>query len=397
MAQSSLTSEIFTRNRVVGILLLIGVLNLGVWAWSLATADGRQLANGQPLGGDFVAFNVAANAAVDGNAASLYDPAQFNHMVAQANTGPNSAGLTWQYPPHYLLILTPLARMPFTTGYLLWMAWTAVLLAFALRRLQFNWLWIGLTLISPAGFHALATGQNGFFTAGLLALAAFAPQIFPGTTGLAAGVLTMKPHLGILLPVFYLTKGAGRAFVLAAALAMLLFLVSGLVLGLDTWEAFFDMLGSFGGAVSSGEYPLDKMQTVFAALKMWHVPSGSAMVAQLLVMLGVAGFSAWLWRKSVYDDLSMALVCAGAFLCTPYGYYYELIVLAPAVLVLIRAGLMHGFLPLERPLLAFCVLAPTVLPMAQQWAPIPLGLLIVVCVYVLTAQRILQIPPPAID
>lgn len=397
MAQSSMASEIFTRNRVVGVLLLIGVLNLAVWAWSLASADGRQLANGQPLGGDFVAFNVAAKAAVEGNAASLYDPAQFDHMVAQANTGPNSAGLTWQYPPHYLLILTPLAQMPFTTGYLLWMAWTAVLLAFALRRLQFSWLWIGLALISPAGFHALSTGQNGFFTAGLLALAAFAPRLFPGTTGIAAGVLTMKPHLGVLLPVYYLAKGAGRAFIMAFCVAVLLAMGAAYIFGLDTWEAFFDMLGGFGGAVTSGEYPLDKMQTVFAALKMWGLPSTFAMGAQLLVMLGVAGFSAFLWRKSTFDDLSVALVSAGAFLCTPYGYYYELIVLAPAVLVLIRAGVNFGFLPFERPALAFCVLAPMLLPMAQQLAPIPLGLGIVVILYALTARRILRLPRPAID
>src|ERR1700755_1378688 len=86
----------------------------------------------------------------------------------------------WLYPPLFLLVVTPLALLPYPLALLLWQGATFALypavIGAILRRLRRDdatvaRLWLPAAAAFPAAFINLGHGQNGFLTAGLLGAA----------------------------------------------------------------------------------------------------------------------------------------------------------------------------------------------------------------------------------
>ncbi|MBV40625.1 MAG: hypothetical protein CMM23_18540 [Rhodospirillaceae bacterium] len=92
-----------------------------------------------------------------------------------------------------------------------------------------------MLLLAPSSFVNVFLGQNGFFTAAL-ALSGF--TLLPRRSILAGvmfGLLTFKPHLGIMIPIALLAMGNWRAIMAASLTAGLFLGASVLMYGGDTW------------------------------------------------------------------------------------------------------------------------------------------------------------------
>ena len=63
--------------------------------------------------------------------------------------------------------------------------------------------------------------------------------------GIAFGLLTVKPQLGLLVPVLLIAQGNWRTFFAAAATALVLAALSVLVYGAEAWQAYFHMTERF--------------------------------------------------------------------------------------------------------------------------------------------------------
>ena len=95
-------------------------------------------------------------------------------------------------------------------------------------------------MLAPSSFVNVFLGQNGFFTAAL-ALSGF--TLLPRRSILAGvmfGLLTFKPHLGIMIPIALLAMGNWRAIMAASLTAGLFLGASVLMYGGDTWWQFLD-------------------------------------------------------------------------------------------------------------------------------------------------------------
>src|SRR5579863_9754443 len=91
--------------------VLFAVTLVAALAW-IALARGGLDAEGKPLGTDFLSFWTAARLALSGQAGAPYDVAA--HWAAQKAAFGEKVGYSaFFYPPIFLLIVAPLALLPY--------------------------------------------------------------------------------------------------------------------------------------------------------------------------------------------------------------------------------------------------------------------------------------------
>jgi hypothetical protein len=158
--------------------------------------------------------------------------------------------------------------------------------------------------------------------------------------------------------------------------------------GLKAWSAFIAS-STFTREVvlEQGGPGWEKIQSLFAAVRMWGGSIELAYAAQSALALAVAASLVWLWRSRAAAELKGAALACGCLLVTPYVLDYDLVALAIAIAYLAGYGLAHGFRDYEVSLLAFAWLVPLVARSAAGTVGLPLGLIAVLAVYALTLQR----------
>jgi hypothetical protein len=109
----------------------------------------------------------------------------------------------------------------------------------------------------------------------------------------------------------------------------------------------------------------------------------------------LAGVVAALWRSSAPYALKAAALCLAAVLATPFVFDYDMMVLAPAIAFLAIDGLERGFTPWEKTGVAVLWLAPIVARTFTQATWIPLGVPIMLAIFILLLRRsTLSFPSP---
>lgn len=294
---------------------------------------------------DFLQFYISARLVAHGRNNQLYDQqiasTELEHIVQQ----PTRVRLPTVYGPQVGLLFVPLERFPFLAAASIW-----VLISVLVFFVCVYWMWRlcpslrqypGLVAMSavcfPPFFHFFLRGQISVllllcFTAAFLAFRSGNHWM----AGAALGLLVIKPQFLVAIPLVLLLSGGWKT------LAGLVISV-GAQLGL-TWTYF----------------GTDVMHAYFATL--WHMPRWIALAepaaaqAQMhslrsfwllllpwptaaLVIYGCASFAVLLmavasWRSQGALALRFsALVCA-AVLVNPHLFVYDLLVFAPAVLLL---------------------------------------------------------------
>ena len=297
------------------------------------------------IGGDFLAFYTAADMTLQGRALEAYDFAAFDAAL-QTLAPSDQLGMMWQYPPIMFLLAAPLALLPYKASYWIWMMATAGVYAMAVHRLTRNTeadqvirlRALALILAAPFCVGVFANGQISLLTAALLMSAAYRPRTDWLVAGLAAGLLTIKPQLGLLLPIAYIAVGAWRAFFVAAIFAALMHGVSIALYGPQSLFSFYEAVTRLQADITGSGLltPPVNMTTLFGQLKHWGLTGELALMAQYgfaaLVFFGVTFAWARQGNRSDRDLYLVALISVGAILVTPYAYAYEMAALAPAAL-----------------------------------------------------------------
>ena len=374
-----------TADRAFLFLVLVGVIQLSTYVFmALVQPDSFS------FGGDFVAFWSAGREVLLGNIAELY-PSEGLPAAIQAHqpdAAEETSRLTWQYPPHSTLVFSPVGLFAFIPAYLIWCALGLTAFAAALKQLDIGNKTLLALLLSPFVFLALITGQNGLFTAALLIFAVTQIRKHPVLAGLAAAGLTIKPQLGLLLPIAYLAGRAWLPFITAALASVALWASSVLLVGKASWFAFFDSILNVGGSIESGLMPLFKMVTLFSALRLIGVPNEFA-VAASLALAGLAMCAVgWVWYKTEDKELRLAALSATALLIAPYGFYYEMTIALPALFIVARRGYQSGWLPLEQALVAILLLTSLILPGPEIRHGLSFGFVYMLTITLLTFRRL---------
>lgn len=340
------------------------------------------------FGGDFVAFWSAARETLSGNMTSLYAPDGLATAIEAHRPGAGVDGLTWQYPPHASAIFAPIGLLPFEAAYALWCGLGLACFAWTLNTIGVRGRALVAVMASIPVLIVLNTGQNALFTASLMLLAVFNAKPKPIIAGLAAALLTLKPQLGILLPVLFLAGGHWRAFATAAIASLVIWGGSALALGANTWAAFFEFLTVISGSVSDGVMPLYKMVNVYAAARLAWLPNGLAVaLAGLSYLIAIAAV-VWTCRKTCDPKWCYGVIAAATLLTAPYSMYYELVLLVPAIWFVAHGAHQRGWLAWERESLAGLVGLTLFLPGPTTQVGISLGFLAAALVAVVLYRRL---------
>ena len=325
--------------------ILIGILFLATRLIASLITQGLEIAPGAVIGGDFLAFYSASDLVLQGRALYAYDQTAFDAAL-QSHLASDNLGLLWQYPPVLFFLIAPLALLPYKLSYWLWMLATAAILALALRRLtrdlkpqtDASSLTPWVLMASPIIVGVFVNGQISLLTTALLVTAAYRPKSHWLLAGICAGLLTIKPQLGVIIPFAYLVIGAWRTMGVAAIVAIVIHGLSAVVFGVESFPAFLSALDRIQTQFATGgvDTPPYAMTTLFAQLRIWGVSGTPALWAHIAFAITIIAYVTWQWRtKSQRQDQSLylaALLCASAILVTPYAYAYELAALAPAAL-----------------------------------------------------------------
>jgi len=239
----------------------------------------------------------------------------YDHSAYQAAIGKYGATAfqNYSYPPHTLLLGAVFSLFPYPLALLLWAIVGSILFYRAAKPFVPFSPW--LVLLVPA----VARIPYGQF--GLLASALYLYSM--RGSGIAAGFLTMKPHLGFLLAAAMVVKRRYRQIVVAVGVTCILLLLAEGLFGLGS--AFLDEGLQTQTRVlrNTLDAPyFNVMPSAYVALR--HTGLGWAGQA---AVAAAALFILWQLRSADLKDLAFPVATA-TFIVLPYGFAYDMAVVS---------------------------------------------------------------------
>lgn len=287
---------------------------------------------GHAAGGDFLAFFSAAQATAEGDPASAYDFASFSPRIDAATTAEEPPRLPWAYPPSVFALVAPLSLLAPWPAFLLWTAVMAGLALAACAYLVGRRAGAFAALAFPGVQLTLASGQISLLSLSALAVATRALSARPGLAGFALGLMTYKPHLAIgPLVLALMGRDRIRIAIGAAGGAGLLALLSLTVAGPGVWLDFLEALRTQAAYATGGQLPLQRMASVFAAVRTWGVSLEIAFAIHALsALLALSCCAALMYREGAAPWLRHFGFAASAIVVSPHVFDYDLAVFAIA-------------------------------------------------------------------
>ncbi|MBB3764679.1 glycosyltransferase family 87 protein [Sphingomicrobium lutaoense] len=333
MTQRSDGLTLWARIALVPGLILVAVLV--AIDWQRAADLASPMINGQAIWGrDFANVWSAGRILFEGNLPILYDiPAyqawQAEHLAAEMDQH------NYSYPPTSLLYVWLPALLPYTAALIFWLVASAAAFFLAARP----WLreaglssWIALLL--PTSALCLWAGHYGLFFGALWLIAWREVDRRPALSGVATGLMIIKPHLALLMPLLFALRRQWRAFGFAALTVGLLVGASILLFGIGPWQTYLS-------ATSGVQLSLvDNVGTYFALMMPSMVTTafaygeGPELAWGLQIASGLIVLALLIVRPP-RDAAALGLLAAIAtFLILPYGFNYDMTVVGLAALLL---------------------------------------------------------------
>jgi hypothetical protein len=364
-----------TAERVRSYAGIVFALGLFAVLALLATSNGLIDYQRRPLGTDFSNVYAAGKYVLAGRPDAPFSP-PLQYEKEQAIFGADTPFYGWHYPPVFLAFAAALALLPYFAALAFWQLATLALYLWNMLAIGRDPRAFLPALAFPAVFINLTHGQNGFLTAALLGGGMLLMDRTPLLAGMLLGLLVYKPQFALLVPLALAVSARWRVFWAAAATVSAVCAATYFAYGAGTWNAFFDSFAFTRTVVlEEGGTGFYKIQSAFAAVRLWDGPVTLAYAAQAIVALAVAFFLVRIWRSESALAFKAAALIAGAILLTPYSLDYD------------AYGLKRGFLPYEKSALAFCWLAPLITRSAAQYLGLPLGLIALLILFALAYRR----------
>jgi hypothetical protein len=308
--------------------------------------------------------------ALHGQAQMLFDPVAYQGFLSGLY-GHNLPEHVWSYPPNYLLLTAAFGGLGPWQAVLLFDALALVLLALVLRLAGQSWWFAGAVLAAPACLETVLEHQNAVLMTALIGGGLLLLPTRPRLGGVLVGLASIKPQLGLVLPV-YLLRRAPVAVMYATLAALMLGVAALFAFGPGAWSGFWTVTRPFMDAVLLTGKPADfagGLVSVFALARPLGTHLALGMQGAVTAAAVLAG-----WRAR-----TPAVVLILGALASPYLHDYDLAGVALAVALLVQERLENGFAPGEKALFFVAWFGPGLLPWMPHLAhavPVVLGLLL---------------------
>ena len=334
----------FSRNRelVRGWNLPMLVLSLAV-AWFVL--HGSYLANGYwvdgqgyILGRDFLNFWHYGLAAWNGEAMAYYDVWNYNAVLDRLIPGYDYPDQNWSYPPHYMLLAAPFGLVGYNwalaifTGLGLFGWWKV-----AAQPLNHSESRLALFAMPTLTVFLLCGQVSALLAVALIAIWRNLDRR-PLVAGLIIALLTVKPQIGLLIPLFLILTGRWKVFFAAAGGTIALIGTSLLLHGVEPWRYYLvdGISVQSTTLVDSNVIVLGLMPTVFVNAVMAGLPKSAAMAAHATVALCAMGALGWILLRCRDPFLQFASLVVATLIVTPYLMSYDTLILGWVMLMLLQ-------------------------------------------------------------
>lgn len=295
------------------------------------------------IGRDFVNMWMGARLALSGSISTLFDWPAYVDLL-RTTFWPTYAIHNWSYPPHVLLFVWPLGLLPYHVALVLWDA-LGLLAFFASARLAFRSMqperrnWLSLAAIgSPVVALNIVLGQVGLYVGAILVSAWVLRDRRPIVSGILVGLLTMKPHLGLLLPIVLLIERRYAVVLSAATTTLVLVLATSLIFG---WSVFPDYIAYAGPTQLHVLTTYDRLDWIMPTPMMMArtldlpIDYGWFFVAAAAPAALIAFF--YVMLREANDASKLAMTVVATILILPYAFTYDTtLFVIPVVLLMDR-------------------------------------------------------------
>jgi hypothetical protein len=323
------------------------ILALCLWSmylWNISS-PGLRDRNGNLKGTDFLHLYTLGSLAAAHRGADLYDISGQAALAAQRV--PEAAGIRYLplYPPQVSIFFAPLARLAYSVALLLWWGLSAGVYGIccycawhASPNLRRHGGTVALLAFAfPAFFHLIAWGQTSAAALGCFTLVFFLLRDRREfLAGLALGCLIFKPQLGLAAAVVFVSVGAWKIVLGAVLSATAQLAVGVLYYGPEPLHHWIRMLRDVPELLPLLEpklYQTHSLRTFWSMLLPWPGLSFGLYVVSAAFVLGLT-VACWKRSAAVPLPLRFSLLLLASVLVAPHLTVYDLVILAPAFLLL---------------------------------------------------------------
>lgn len=340
-----------TPRRIRAQAILLAICLWGVCAVDFATPGLFDRA-GNIKFQDFLQFYISARLIADGRTRQLYDQQVADHELHTIADAPTPVRLPTVYGPQVGLMFVPLSRLSFPAGARIWAALSLAAIATCLYLILRSCLslrrharTVAICAVAfPPLFHFFVRGQVSAplllcFTAAFLAFGAERDWL----AGIALGFLVFKPQFLVAIPLVLLLAHAWKAFAGLALSAAGQLVLTTLYFGPTVMRTYFDTMLHMSRWIaiaegSAAHIQMHSLRSFWTLLIPWP---NAALVLYLLCSIAVIGMAAAVWKSSAPLALRFSALTLAAVLVNPHLFVYDLLVLAPALMLLADWVLTH--------------------------------------------------------
>ncbi|MDF2117504.1 glycosyltransferase family 87 protein [Roseiarcaceae bacterium H3SJ34-1] len=337
--------------------------------------------SGMTIGKDFFNFWMYGREAFSVDPGRFYDLETYQAAVKQM-LGPDSEYQpNWSYPPSIMLLAPPFGALPYVPALVIFtLAGIAAYFAVLLRRFSAfssevdtgsreenalfqetkrvfpiqgigkrysDWRLAGLVAISPAAIICLNSGQFAYAITALLVAIFWQLDRRPILAGVLIGALSLKPQLGLFLPVMLIASGRWQTFAVAALTTLALAGLTTVLYGAQPWLDYLHNGIPTQNLVLRDPLMLGAsvMPTVFMNLRQLGLSYETAMALQACAAVVAAGaiFWAFRFRRDADPDLLFAFYFACCVFGLPYLLSYDTMPLTLGAAVLLLRGKLDAW------------------------------------------------------
>ena len=334
--------------------LRIHGLILAICVWSLYAMDvgrpGIRDRHGLIKGTDFVHFYTLGSLSLQGRGLELYNSGAQAALAAQLVPGVPVLYYVALYGPQVSLFFAPFAKMSYGWALGLWWLFSTAIYAvgcYAIWRVCPRLISYGPTIIIlavayPAFFHLIAWGQTSApallcFSMAFLAMRAKRDFL----AGLAVGLLAFKPPLGLAAAVIFLAAGEWRVVAGAVVSMATQLSVAWAHYGTEVMRIYVRALGQLNSLFPYLEprpYQTHSLRGFWSNL----VPLPSVAFALYAVTaVAVLILAILAWQSGAPLSLRFSALLLATVLAAPHLTVYDLLILAPALLLLTDWAIEH--------------------------------------------------------
>jgi len=326
---------------------------------------------------DFLPSYISASLIAHGRATELYNEHVAADIINTVVGQPSRVRLPNLYGPQVGLVLVPLARFSFPIAARIWVA-ASLFIYFGCIYL----VWRSCPNLRPHGatvaictiafpplFHFFVRGQTSALVLACFTAAYFAFRADRGwLAGFALGFLFFKPQFLVAIPIVLLLARAWKEFLGLVVSAGAQFVLAKIYFGPVVMHAYLDALRNLsrgGVELSLAPIQMHSLRSFWMLLIPWPE---LALTLYGLSSVFVIALSAAVWKSPAPLAIRFSALTLAAVLVNPHLFVYDLLVLAPVLLLLVDWTLTRtqfAFCPALRLLLYFVYVLPLFGPLSR--------------------------------